>query len=49
MSTAVAFLLNNHQSSGRQRAVGLSEVQNVESPGWYILPHLTTELVVFKA
>lgn len=49
MSTAVAFLLNNHQSSGRQRAVGLSEVQDVESPGWYILPHLTTELVVSKA
>lgn len=49
MSTIVPFLLDNHQSSGWQRAVGLSEVQSVESPGWYILAHLATELVVFKA
>lgn len=54
-STVVAFLLNNHRSSGWQWAVGMSEVQNTKSflfiPGGTSYPTETTELllVVFKA
>lgn len=41
MLTVVPFLLNNHQSSGWQWTVGLSEVQSVESPFTSWVVHLT--------
>lgn len=41
MSTVVAFLLNNHQSSGWQWTVGLSEVQSIVSSFTSWVVHLT--------
>lgn len=41
MSTVVAFLLNNHQSSGWQWTIGLPEVQSIESTFTPWVVHLT--------